>query len=1518
MVFNASVGAPVYTWLPDDGSLSSTTGATVTATPASSTTYTVTATLPNGCAASVTSEITVGEPLEASVNASALSYCAGGSVTLTADVVGGGLPYEYLWSPGGETTSSIEVSAAGDYSVTVTDNCESSVMADAVSITENPLPTVGVDPTSALSCDGASVALNASGADSYSWAPAGGLDATEGATVNAAPAGTTTYTVTGTDANGCENTATATVTVGAAPVVTSTTATPETACPGTDVQLQVTTQSPSLSYCAAAATSTSFEKISGVQIADISYPNSGTAGYQDFTAITGNVTAGQNYTLQIDVSAAYANNDKVFLWVDANQDGTFANDPSELLWSDFVSTFCPACSGTAAVLTGSATIPASALNGSTRMRIRLEDLASTNTQAPCGNSTYGQVEDYTLSVTGGADLYTYSWDPAAGLSDATIANPVAQAVTEGATYTVTVSDAAGCSSTGEASFSLLAAPPAPDVTPASATVCPGGNVQLSAVVNDGSGVVPYCNSNFTSVTYEFITNVTFQEINFSSGANLGGPVDYTSSVANVNAGSAYDLSVTMDPDANDYIYAWFDWNQNGLFTDPGEQITVVANSSAAGPHTISIPVPANAYNGNTRMRVMVDWNNATPDPCRNATYGEAEDYTVNVSGGSETPTPMRRAAPPRERVRRFAGILADAGIADPMVDDITSTTTYTVTATNELGCASEGTEVTVTVDPLLTPPAPTAGADPGTVCPGSTTQLSAAVGSTPSYCNSAFTNVTYEHITNVTYAGINNTSGGNTGGPVDYTAQVANVAVGTPNDLSVTIQVDGSENISAWIDWNQNGVFTDLGESYTLATLASTAGPFTVSITPPGGALNGNTRMRVQLSYFTAAAPCLSSTYGESEDYTVNVSGGSAPCTAGYTFSWSPATGLDDANTCNPVATVTEATTYTVTATNMNGCSNSSTVEVVVETEDGDADGTPDCADGCPTDPDKADPGQCGCFNPETDSDGDATADCVDGCPTDANKTEPGLCGCGVSDADSDSDGTVDCFDLCPNDPAKIVPGACGCGAPDTDADDDDIADCIDSCPGVFGQVGSACDDGNPTSINDVLTETCECLGTPIVCEENGVLLDLSTDDNGSETSWDIVLQGTTDVACSGTGYLPNQTITLACCLTDGCYELRVFDSAGDGMANGTTGGYVLTTAEGDRIIDNGGDGIFASLSQVSGNLGFCLPLGTDKVIPAHCDKNDWTIVDIIQAQINPAVTAQYGVTNATSGYQFWFFNPDGGYNRRIAQTHAAPGTVTGVSANQRAAFLKLNAMVSYPLPAYTNLNVRVRTQVAGVFSEWGPACRFALNPPCATTQLTTLASPVVSCGATGLALTSRIYATAVPGANLYQFEFTKPGYLRRIAQTDRSTLLNFVTYPLTNNVCYNVRVRVSFDGGNTYCPFGAPCTITIGNAICGEAMPLAPDDAADFASEERLTIWPNPNDGTLVNLAFTGLASDVSTLGVDVTDAFGRLVTTRTLPVQDGFVRTTMSFDETLAPGLYLVNLQVGEQRWTERLVIQ
>jgi len=69
-----------------------------------------------------------------------------------------------------------------------------------------------------------------------------------------------------------------------------------------------------------------------------------------------------------------------------------------------------------------------------------------------------------------------------------------------------------------------------------------------------------------------------------------------------------------------------------------------------------------------------------------------------------------------------------------------------------------------------------------------------------------------------------------------------------------------------------------------------------------------------------------------------------------------------------------------------------------------------DAEDCCPDNPDKLEPGPCGCETPDNDTDADGTPDCIDLCPEDAVKTEPGECGCGFRD--DDTSGGVGCLGL--------------------------------------------------------------------------------------------------------------------------------------------------------------------------------------------------------------------------------------------------------------------------------------------------------------------------------------------------------------------------------------------------------------------------------------------------------------------------------------------------------------------------
>lgn len=115
--------------------------------------------------------------------------------------------------------SSVTVSAYGTYTFSwLVTNAGCTVGSD-VTITFDSPPVVDVSPISI--CNGSSGTLTATGATTYTWAPATGLSASTGASVTANPTINTTYTVTGTIGVGCSGTATAIVTVNPTPSVSS-------------------------------------------------------------------------------------------------------------------------------------------------------------------------------------------------------------------------------------------------------------------------------------------------------------------------------------------------------------------------------------------------------------------------------------------------------------------------------------------------------------------------------------------------------------------------------------------------------------------------------------------------------------------------------------------------------------------------------------------------------------------------------------------------------------------------------------------------------------------------------------------------------------------------------------------------------------------------------------------------------------------------------------------------------------------------------------------------------------------------------------------------------------------------------------------------------------------------------------------------------------------------------------------------------------------------------------------------
>jgi len=519
------------------------------------------------------------------------------------------------------------------------------------------------------------------------------------------------------------------------------------------------------------------------------------------------------------------------------------------------------------------------------------------------------------------------------------------------------------------------------------------------------------------------------------------------------------------------------------------------------------------------------------------------------------------------------------------------------------------------------------------------------------------------------------------------------------------------------------------------------------------------------------------------------------------------------------------------------------------------------------------------------------------------------------------------------------------------DADEDGLLDCVDGCPNTPGEEGSPCYAG-PLFGSAVVNGDCECEGQdPIPCS-NDLTLEFQTDGNPNETTWELVEQGTDFVVQQGGPLNPAFGVeTNMTCLPDGCFYLRVLDAAGDGM---TTGGYILrNSGDNTRIIDNRNNFSSGSVSQISGTQGFCLPIGTDKLIYSSCDKLDWVNNKFIVASANPVVSAQFGVTNATSGYEFWFFDPNGSYSYRRFRSHAtSDGFGTGAT---RACHFKVNGWINTPstphLPNNVLLNVRVRGREAGDNLEFGPACQFKLDPALAACPRVSLQDDPAntsdfSCGVSrnfggsGNA-NNRIYAkppqpvpAVASSAVRYQFRFRIPGEnicIVRPPQTSAQLTLNWTTgTPLQCSKTYEVDVRVSLNGGASWC-FG-PAT-TSQAAACGDPeawgkvcnVTINPCATVNGGSNSMvvdgngsLTIYPNPNRGDQLFLSMSNVEEGVNVVNVDIFDMTGKRVMARTIAVQDGSVNTAMELNNELSNGMYLVNFTAGTKAYTERLVIQ
>ncbi len=203
-----SSGANTYTWNPGAP------GSTIAVTPTATTNYTVTGTNTlGGCTHSIVATVSVNTTPTISTSPSATIICSGKTITLTSSGAN-----TYTWNPGPIASSvAVTPTATTIYTVKGTNTVSGCTNSVAVTVSVNTTPTLTTLPGTITICSGNTTTLISSGANTYTWNPG-----SPGSTIAVTPSATTIYTVTGTNTlGGCTNSVIATVSVNTTPTISA-------------------------------------------------------------------------------------------------------------------------------------------------------------------------------------------------------------------------------------------------------------------------------------------------------------------------------------------------------------------------------------------------------------------------------------------------------------------------------------------------------------------------------------------------------------------------------------------------------------------------------------------------------------------------------------------------------------------------------------------------------------------------------------------------------------------------------------------------------------------------------------------------------------------------------------------------------------------------------------------------------------------------------------------------------------------------------------------------------------------------------------------------------------------------------------------------------------------------------------------------------------------------------------------------------------------------------------------------
>ena len=395
--------------------------------------------------------------------ASPTSVCSGASVA----ILGGGAT-TYTWMPGSSNASSITVTPTVTTSYTLSGSTAGCTGTNTVSVVVNTSPTISITASNSVICSSGSTSLIASGASTYTWS--NGI--TNG--VAFSPTVTSTYTVIGSSALGCTNTAVRTISVNPIPIISVNS---PTLCSGfttTLIPTGATTYSwstgVSSSSIAVSPTLTTNYTVTGTSLgcSTSTVANVAVSSSPTLTVNNATICAGQTATLVASGALLYA-------WSTASISNSITVSPLTTTTYTVIGTNAIGCTSASLVTVVVNPMP----------------IVSVNSPTICSGQTA------TLTASGAS---SYSWNTGSLL------NPILVSPTASTVYSVT-GTSLGCSTT---TVVTVIANPLPVMSVNNSTICIGQTTTLTAsgansyLWNTGSTSNPFIISPLISTTYTVV------------------------------------------------------------------------------------------------------------------------------------------------------------------------------------------------------------------------------------------------------------------------------------------------------------------------------------------------------------------------------------------------------------------------------------------------------------------------------------------------------------------------------------------------------------------------------------------------------------------------------------------------------------------------------------------------------------------------------------------------------------------------------------------------------------------------------------------------------------------------------------------------------------------------------------------------------------------------------------------------------------------------------------------------------